>query len=67
MDVAILCSVFVAVMTAHRIVIQNARTSSKRMRWVGSNDMDALLVQKYTPPWLHHIFQRDDRLLAGEL
>jgi hypothetical protein len=58
MDVAILCSVFVAVMTAHRIVMQNASTSSERTGRVGSNNMDAILVQNYTPPWHHRIFQR---------
>jgi hypothetical protein len=49
MDVAILCSVFVAVMTAHRIVIQNARTSTKTTREVGLNNIDALLALEIRP------------------
>jgi hypothetical protein len=64
MDVAILCSVFVAVMTAHRIVIKNARTSSERRGRVGSNNMDALLVPH---PGTIASSSVDGRLLAGEL
>ena len=61
MDVAILCSVFVAVMTAHKIVIQNASTGSKRTRWFKSNDMDALLALEYAPTLA---FQHDVLLRA---
>jgi hypothetical protein len=66
MDAPILRSVFVEVMTAHRIVIQNARTNTKRMRCIGSKNIDVLLALEICPHPKHdRLFQRDEPLVGG--